>query len=591
MGGDVNVIHQRSNYRILGLVGNGQFGRVYCGVHRKTGQLVAIKCLHRNSLSTHAFLRELHCLLSLPHPNIVACHALEHSEDGRRLVLEYCAGGTLRSHMLTPLSVSDILTLISDVLSGLAYAHHRGIIHCDVKPENILLIYRDGRWRAKISDFGIAKLIQDQSSRKGSGQTGSPAYMAPERFYRQYSPSADVYAVGIILFELLVGRRPFTGTPAALQSAHLNQSVPEVDQLIDPLKHIIAKALEKLPARRYPTATEMLADLQQLDPLSSDFLVPLNPVHIDYRPYTGKPRHSLSQAVTHLKDLSSTVYTGTSATAVPKTLLAYGSQLAILQQKSLIIFQQILDGPVQRLSLSKTRLIVSTSHTVWGGSKPEEMTPLTYWATPSLVAVSPHQRWVATASSDTNQLSIIQLHQKAQAPLRRPLPPDIDIHQILALDNNHLAILARSGQSGTQLMLWNRRGIYLTSLDLGITLRQLTPMHRPHQWMAIDANAPQTVIFITLKPLRMTRMVLDICPSFMMDLPWGYLFSDAEGRMLLLDRDFYPIGGIQGPTGVTAITASSSHELLVATWKSAAPTGLGALHQLDLLDFDLDIIF
>ena len=223
----MNISHQRSSYRLLGLVGNGQFGRVYCGAHRKTGQLVAIKYLHRHSLSTHAFLRELHCLLSLSHPNIVACHALEHSDDGRRLILEYCAGGTLRSHMLNSLSLADILNLVSDVLSGLAHAHQQGVIHCDIKPENILLSYCDGRWRAKISDFGIAKLIQDQPNHIGSGQTGSPAYMAPERFYRQYSPSVDVYAVGVMLFELLVGQRPFTGTPTVLQSAHLNQPVPE----------------------------------------------------------------------------------------------------------------------------------------------------------------------------------------------------------------------------------------------------------------------------------------------------------------------------------------------------------------------------
>ncbi|MBE9068110.1 serine/threonine-protein kinase, partial [Leptolyngbya cf. ectocarpi LEGE 11479] len=190
----MNSRHQRSSYRLLGLVGNGQFGRVYCGVHRKTGQLVAIKYVHRHSLSTHAFLRELHCLLSLTHPNIVTCYALEHSDEGRRLVLEYCAGGTLRSHMLSSLSLADILNLVADVLCGLAHAHQQGIVHCDIKPENILLSYRDGRWRAKISDFGIAKLIQEQPHQKGSGQTGSPAYMAPERFYCQYSPAADVYA-------------------------------------------------------------------------------------------------------------------------------------------------------------------------------------------------------------------------------------------------------------------------------------------------------------------------------------------------------------------------------------------------------------
>ncbi|MFG6097754.1 serine/threonine protein kinase [Leptolyngbyaceae cyanobacterium CCMR0082] len=583
--------HQRSSYRLLGLVGNGQFGRVYCGVHRKTGQLVAIKYLHRHSLSTHAFLRELHCLLSLSHPHIVACHALEHCEDGRRLVLEYCAGGTLRSHMLSPLSVADILTLVSDVLSGLAHAHQQGIIHCDIKPENILLSYSDGRWRAKISDFGIAKLTQDQQNHEGTGQTGSPAYMAPERFYRQYSPSADVYAVGVMLFELLVGQRPFTGTPMALQSAHLNQPVPDADQLSEPLKHIIAKALEKLPARRYPTAAEMLVDLKQLDPSSLNLGQSLNAPKIDYVSYTGNPLHRLTQPVTHFQKLSAASITQDDESAVESTMLmVHGLQLATLQQQSLNVSPQILDASVQGLHLSPAGLMVSTAYTLWRGATPECLTSLSHWPLPAMAAVAPHQRWIATVSPSTKQLTITQLREPTQTPVRRPLPPDIEIHQVVAIDKAHIGILASSAGSGSQLMLWNRRGMYLTSLDLGITLQQLTPTDQRHQWMAIDVHAPHTVVFLTLKPLRMTRMILDICPALMLDLPWGYLFSNTVGRMLLLDRDFYPIGGIQGPAGVTALTAMSAHELLVATWQNK-PIGLGALHRLNLQEFDLDMIF
>ena len=586
----MNIIHQRSSYRLLGLVGNGQFGRVYCGVHRKTGQLVAIKHVHRHSLSTHAFLRELHCLLSLSHPNIVACHALEHAADGRQLILEYCAGGTLRSHMLNPLSLTEILTLISDVLYGLAHAHQQGVIHCDIKPENILLSYCGSRWQAKISDFGIARLAQELPNHKGSGQTGSPAYMAPERFYRQYAPTADVYAVGIMLFELLVGRRPFTGTPTALQSAHLNQPVPEVDQLSEPLKQIINKALEKLPARRYPTAAEMLAELQQLDPLNAELAIPRQPKPLTYHPYQGLPDHSLTYPVHHLKPYVTPVTNGTTITTDSQILLACGPRIGGVQQSSLTISEQRLDGPIQGLHPHKTQLIVNTPCTLWHGDTPNNLTSLSHWPTPSLVAVSPHHRWVATVSPSTKQLTITQLRQSNQAPVRRPLPPDLDINQVLALDDGHIAILVSSKQAGSQLLLWNRQGMYLTCLDLGITLRQLTPIQQPHQWMAIDVNEPQTVIILTLKPLRMTRLIVDICPNFMLDLPLGYLFSNREGQMQLLDRDFYPIGGIQGPAAVTAVAALSSHRLLVATWQDH-PIGASALHTLDLQDFELDVIF
>ena len=90
---------QHSKYRILRLVGQGQFGRVFCAIHRKTGRLVALKELDRQRLSTHNFLRELRFLLSLQHPNIVTCQALEYSQTGRFLVVDYCEGGTLRNWM------------------------------------------------------------------------------------------------------------------------------------------------------------------------------------------------------------------------------------------------------------------------------------------------------------------------------------------------------------------------------------------------------------------------------------------------------------------------------------------------------------
>ena len=573
--------HQRSSYRLLGLVGNGQFGRVYCGIHRKTGQLVAVKYLHRHSLPTHAFLRELHCLLSLAHPNIVACHALEHTDEGRQLILEYCAGGTLRSHMLRPLSLHDILNLTSDVLHGLAHAHQQGVIHCDIKPENVLLSYQNGRWRAKISDFGIAKLIQDRPNQKGLGQTGSPAYMAPERFYAQYSPAADVYAVGVMLYELLVGQRPFSGSPTVLQSAHLNQPVPTAEQLIGPLQTILTKALEKLPARRYPTAAEMLADLQAIDPLSLSRPLPSDPVKpvspVEHRPYIGKPVQSLTQSVRHLKPLPDR--------PEPPVLMACGAKLSILQQQK-SAESRVLDSPIQELYPTQTDLMVSTQHTLWSGPNLASLTPQIRWQAKTMVTIGP--RWVATVTDGTRQLTILQRDNPAAYPIaKRPLSPDIDIDQVLTVDPSHLAIVGHSRMPGTQLQLWNRRGMYLTSLKLGITLQQLTPTRQPYQWMTLDAHAPQTVILLSLKPLRMTRLLLEICPTVMLDLPWGYLFSNVAGNITLLDRDFHPIGSIQGPAGVTAITSQSPHELLVATWQNDT----GDLYCLDLYDFDLDMIF
>lgn len=251
---------KRSKYRLLGLVGQGQFGRVFCAVHRQSGRLVALKNLDRQRFPTHKFLRELRFLLSLQHPNIVTCQALEHTATGRYLVMDYCEGGTLRTLMAEDrrLSLAQSLKLVADILAGLEHAHSKGIIHCDIKPENILLTVEPTGWTARVSDFGIARLHQEITN-QDFGNTGSPAYMAPERFYGQYSLTSDLYSVGIILFELITGHRPFSGTPADLMSAHLNRPVKLPNTIPQVWQPIILTALQKLSARRFQSAGEMLA--------------------------------------------------------------------------------------------------------------------------------------------------------------------------------------------------------------------------------------------------------------------------------------------------------------------------------------------
>lgn len=260
----LNESLKQSKYRLLGLVGQGQFGQVFCAVHRQTGQLVALKNLERQRFPTHQFLRELRFLLSLQHKHIVSCYAIEHTRTGRYLVMDYCEGGTLRGLMEEEnhLRIDQSLKIVSDILQGLEHAHSRGIVHCDIKPENILLRLKPKGWTAKISDFGIARLSQELSRQSGSN-TGSPAYMAPERFYGQYSPTSDLYSVGIMLFELLAGYRPFSGAPGALMGAHLNQHVRFSDAIPEVIQPIIHKSLQKLSARRFNSASQMLEALRQ----------------------------------------------------------------------------------------------------------------------------------------------------------------------------------------------------------------------------------------------------------------------------------------------------------------------------------------
>ena len=264
---NTKIAAQRSRYRILGLVGQGQYGQVFCGVDRKTGELVALKALSQQRASTSEFLQELRVLLTLQHPNIVACRALEHHAAGRYLVMDYCEGGTLRDLLEQPncLQLGDALQLLRGILAGLGYAHQKSVLHCDLKPENILLSLDARGWIPRLSDFGIARhlpgaevgQLYQELSQSAIAVIGPPAYSAPERFYGLYSPVSDLYSVGILLFELLLGYRPFSGTPAKMMWLHLNQRIEIPPSLPEPLRDLLHVALEKLPARRFSSAADM----------------------------------------------------------------------------------------------------------------------------------------------------------------------------------------------------------------------------------------------------------------------------------------------------------------------------------------------
>lgn len=249
------------HYRELILVGEGQFGKVYSARHRETGELVALKQFNNQKFSTKKFLKEIRILLSLKHRNIVSCLGVEHDKNSRYLVTEYCEGGTLRDLIKErfKLNIEQKLKIVADILSGLQAIHEAGIIHRDLKPENILLILSPSGWDVKISDFGVAKIEKEDKviNNYSLGDTGSPAYMAPEQFYGKYSYQSDIYAVGIILYEMLIGDRPFHGTPQEIMFKHLNKTPFIPSNLSSILSKILLQALEKLPRHRFRSAKEM----------------------------------------------------------------------------------------------------------------------------------------------------------------------------------------------------------------------------------------------------------------------------------------------------------------------------------------------
>lgn len=237
-----------SRYKILNQIGQGQFGIVYCALDQETGSLVAMKALDKRGIPTRLFLRELGCLAGLQHKNIVTFHTIAYDEGDRYLVMDYCEGGTLRQllELSIPNSLGQCLQLVVDILRGLEMAHQLGVVHCDLKPENILLTFTPERCVARLSDFGIARLAAETGylGMGPGGDTGSPAYMAPERFYSQHSYASDLYAVGVIIFELAMGRRPFTGLPGQLMNAHLNQVVQIPEAVPFLLRSVLETALQ-----------------------------------------------------------------------------------------------------------------------------------------------------------------------------------------------------------------------------------------------------------------------------------------------------------------------------------------------------------
>jgi serine/threonine protein kinase len=263
-------------YRLASLVGEGGMGRVYLGVQPAIGSRVAVKILSdqcaRDPALLERFFAEAKAVNLIRHESIVSVLDLARLEDGRPyIVMEFVPGHTLGPLVRAePAPLGGIVQVITEVLSALEAAHQIGIVHRDLKPDNILVT---GEGHAKVLDFGIAKLapgLSHMSPRTATGALlGTPAYMAPEQISAgTVDPRTDVYAAGIVLYEAVTGRVPFAGeTLFDLMKQHLE--TPPVPPshwrpgLPSAIERVILTALEKEPARRFPTALAMAEALGQ----------------------------------------------------------------------------------------------------------------------------------------------------------------------------------------------------------------------------------------------------------------------------------------------------------------------------------------
>lgn len=556
-----------SDYRLISLVGQGQFAQVYCAFQRSSKQLVAIKQIRH----TQEYASQEALILSqLNHPNVVRMRARSATPAGDRIVLDYCEAGTLRSHLNTAfntalntalntadqrlpgqLSLPETKELIGDLLQGVGHIHHRGIFHGDLKPENILLTHQSPRAThrhsqliAKISDFGNACFAAQPYH--ASKDIGSPTYAAPERFEGQITAASDLYAIGVMLYELLLGVRPFTGLPDALRKAHQTQPIPLPKNITPRAKQLLLQALHKQPENRFATAQAMQSALESLTAITTDEDLP-KPPHLPQRRNNPKTPPLPSNSLTSL------------LTPVPSNGVV---------------------GPVQSLLKIPQGCCIATPHSLHVLTRRGKLMSMARFDQPCWIAVSPNGRWFTAISKQLQQRRangmVGQLsnrsghrwHDNISLTGRLLTALSTQVMAMIALDNRHLLRVSTAPTAAnTFLEFFTRRGQFLGELWLNFRITQISPTAQPYQLIALSAatrTAPAQLMLVSLKPFQTRRIGLPLQPSLVSSLPWGYI-ALQQRQALVLDRSAQPASQLTGIPSVSAIAAIDHYKLLLAS--------------------------
>jgi serine/threonine-protein kinase len=261
-------------YHCVEFIGHGGMAEVYRAIDLELDRVVALKVLHPFLVGedgfTDRFAREARTLASLKHPNIVQIYDSGLQDFNSFVVMEYVPGPTLKDRLRElnmrneRISLAEVRRIFDALLAALTYAHRAGIVHRDLKPNNVILA-ADGR--VVLTDFGLAKIVGSTIHTASMAMIGTPAYMAPEQAKGALAdPRSDIYALGVILFELLTGRLPFDAeTPFAMITKHSEESMPRVGEfrrdLPRRLDRVLQTATAKDPSDRFQSVEQFAAAL------------------------------------------------------------------------------------------------------------------------------------------------------------------------------------------------------------------------------------------------------------------------------------------------------------------------------------------
>ncbi|WP_066342763.1 serine/threonine-protein kinase [Geminocystis sp. NIES-3708] len=569
-----------SHYRSLSLVGEGQFGKVYTAIHRQTGELVALKEFNPQKFSTKKFLREMRILLSLEHRNIVRCQGIEHNSHGRHLITEYCEGGTLRDLLESKfnLTIEQKLKISTDILEGLNCAHLEGIIHRDLKPENILLCVTPQGWCAKISDFGVAKIeLEDKDLNISTiGDTGSPAYMAPEQFYGKYSYNSDIYSMGIILYELLMGHRPFNGSPSEIMKGHINQAPIFPKNLPPSLRLILKEALQKLPQHRFRTAQEMKTEILKATLELTDKNKSL---------YDQIPEKIVNIYLNYEKELLENI---NFLTVKNNFIYECSLETLFIENYEEDINNQITIKPINKHKLNRQILDLQTINSgcivsahnlssyhqyslfycdaLSGGIQTLiniESEYLTY-------GVANNYKWFALSTIFNDEQGFQVIKTKNLTPIT-PLIKDFLPKQIIPIDDNHGVVIYTQWEidkNQTFFRFFHRRGGWQDIYTVSLPLHNLIHHQAIPKTFLTREKQTNNLVLIKFEPFSVRRIPLNFRADFWLSSSWGFLCANPSGNIAFLDLEGHYLGEINIKKTIKAIAPLGKDKIIVIIEKN-----------------------